>query len=654
MPRPPKGGNRAPSSSSRGATSLPQHFDDAEEALEAGVEAEERGERAAIGEKALRNYEEAFGLYQTAMKMGKDNADATYNAARVLYLLGSSFYMPTKKAQAFEQSRALYQTALNSATAESTKRGDVTPSTFILDIAANLAAAVQSSAELCTDLPMDRSPEAVQSDVLVLTQQGVKLLEGVASEQERVLSSQLQDELAAINPFATLEQSNAAAAPPPVDPASEMDGAVESRYGSSLIVPSSLLELYGTLHSLWSNLVEHAKSRADITQTSEKMQGILSRAEDFVTRCNEANGWGSRMSPDDDWQQGVSQLSRASNEGKVAVLIALYDATMPQEAGSSSTEILTELVNTSQAQATMLKTMVASKDSMATTAASLPESRRRGYYQMQTDEILSTSDQAVSLARLLLRSARFLTSTAPEDATSSLRLAWSLLSAASQAYLLILSLLDTTSGKGVAAVLGSSQTATPTSLLRCQVLTNLSSLCLCRSNQFFTNVTNPAIVTEKSRRTILDNAKVYGKKALNEVGLQWLLTDDPKQALTMQQKNQLKTIPPGGWDAVQTQAEAILTLARVFGLRSRMSSTFAEPLVATAETEEGRKLAENVSKIVQSASALGSVGEGWALALSTQRFVDDFSEEEEGPQGTTRIDVGERQYWTEWSQITKV
>ncbi|KAL7420007.1 hypothetical protein Q5752_004970 [Cryptotrichosporon argae] len=86
-------------------------YDTYDEALDGGVEMEEKGERYRDGEKAQRFYEKAAELYQKAMQFD-ETFDATYNLARVQYVLASSFLLPPSALDIYGSSIALYRQAL--------------------------------------------------------------------------------------------------------------------------------------------------------------------------------------------------------------------------------------------------------------------------------------------------------------------------------------------------------------------------------------------------------------------------------------------------------------------------------------------------------------------------------------------------------------
>lgn len=665
MPKAPK----ASTSSSRHVSNRPSNVvldpTDSSEAIALGIEAEERGERAAYGNKALRNYQEAARLYALAVRLdpqGEEAADAAYNAGRVLFLIGSGFVMLDRKAQVLEESVASYKRA-----ADLEQRGGASsssPSPFLLDIVSNLAASLQAQADaLTSEVGEDHMRDARAAAV---AQEAYQLYEGVvAREQETVLKSQLQDETSALQGIrkgdvdAGSSDGVEADGDARLEPMQQDDvGSPSAQYASSLIVPSSLLETYHSLHSLLLDiLLPLASSVADLKQVRERMAGILARAEDFVQQCNAAGGWGEKASPNDEWAQGISQLSRDALEGEVTVATSKVDFAFEGEDGGALAGISLQITQLAQARLASLQALLtpAAKEALMAAASSIPESRRRDYYQMKVDEIVSSAEQAVTLARTLLRLAASqdgdqgavaAANGASITSTASTKLSWSLASSASQAYLLALSLLDTTGPGGAAAVLGARASANPTTLLRCQIFTGLASLCLLRGDPQYVSTSNtsqtPAVVVSPtSRATIRDNARVYARRALGEVGLTWVYEPAPARQTPMAAKAQLDAvldeIPPGGWDAVDTMGEAVLTLARAVWRRGQSGG--GAPGEADAELAV---LSSNAGRLAQGSAP------GWGVALDTGRFVSSIVEEE----GSMLTE--EERFWGEWEGKSKV
>lgn len=56
-----------------------EQYTDFDEAIDAGVEAEEKAERFAVGVKARRHFERSLSLYRRSLQLKATSADAAYN-----------------------------------------------------------------------------------------------------------------------------------------------------------------------------------------------------------------------------------------------------------------------------------------------------------------------------------------------------------------------------------------------------------------------------------------------------------------------------------------------------------------------------------------------------------------------------------------------
>ncbi|CAO1619196.1 unnamed protein product [Sympodiomycopsis kandeliae] len=584
-----------------------------EECLELGIQTEERAERLAYGLKSCKAFEKALEYYNLAIGYDDlDNkADALYNAARVYYVLGSSFrLLPDRQLEMYDCSVRYYRLALQSACGKDTDFG--------LDITSNLAAALHGVVKVGIGFDHPNAEQLVQ-----MAQEAIALLGGVATEQESVLSGQLQDEQPNSNDASVSTQSsadtgdlaNGATGATGADPGDDSTPS-QSQYTSSLIVPSSLLDTYSTLHSIYLDMVNLTTTSQETIQLQQShLSPILSKASTFITTCDATNDWGQRASPDDDWSSGVSEMQRAEIQGKVSVLTRLLEQ-------GEQTNIVQELHNTAQEHLNTVQVMTQSKDTLANQARLLVEqTRKRTFWSLKLDEMIAAADQGVQLAILLLRSA--------EDQDSLVRLSWSLATTCSQLYLLSISLLDSSSSSsssGSAVVLGSSESVNATTLLRCQIYTSLSDVNILRSRSIYTTLHTPRVVDDKSRSTILSNSKIYAMRGLNEIGLgSWLTTAvfTSKSATTSK-----KEIPPGGFDAIETQSDAVLTY-----LRSLYHS--------------GQGDTENVVKSIRYLSRKTSIQEvdevvnAWKLALDVNRWCKELIETE----GSRLVTQEEVQFW---------
>ncbi|ODO07910.1 hypothetical protein I350_03491 [Cryptococcus amylolentus CBS 6273] len=119
-------------------------YDTYDEALDGGVEQEEKGERYRDGEKSQRFYERAIELYTKAAEL-QETYDAVYNKARALYTLATDFFLPPSSLPLFRESITLYQ-----------KANDLTNSPLLrMDVAFNLSQTFTTLADVLEDLQTD-------------------------------------------------------------------------------------------------------------------------------------------------------------------------------------------------------------------------------------------------------------------------------------------------------------------------------------------------------------------------------------------------------------------------------------------------------------------------------------------------------------------
>ncbi|KIS01903.1 hypothetical protein L804_00157 [Cryptococcus deuterogattii 2001/935-1] len=128
-----------------------QTYDTYDEALDGGVEMEEKGERYRDGEKAQRFYERAVELYAKASEF-KETYDAT---ARALYTLATSFFLPPSSLSLLRESITLYQHATTLSNSP----------LLLMDVAFNLAQAFTTLADIMDDL---RTTDDAEKDEAVL------------------------------------------------------------------------------------------------------------------------------------------------------------------------------------------------------------------------------------------------------------------------------------------------------------------------------------------------------------------------------------------------------------------------------------------------------------------------------------------------------
>ncbi|RSH92205.1 hypothetical protein EHS25_008620 [Saitozyma podzolica] len=147
-------------------------YDTYDEALDGGVEMEEKGERYRDGEKAQRFYEKAAELYKKAVGFSQ-TYDAVYNQARVLYTLGTSFLLPPAAVELLTESLNLHRLA-----------STLTNSPLLqMDVGFNLAQTATSLADMLEELEGDSR----KSDVRALRVEARDVLDQVLQGQAAFL-----------------------------------------------------------------------------------------------------------------------------------------------------------------------------------------------------------------------------------------------------------------------------------------------------------------------------------------------------------------------------------------------------------------------------------------------------------------------------------
>ncbi|WVF69738.1 hypothetical protein IAT40_004517 [Kwoniella sp. CBS 6097] len=151
-----------------------QTYDTYDEALDGGVEMEEKGERYRDGDKAQRFYEKAVELYAKALGF-QETYDAAYNQARALYALSTSFLLPPTSLPLLRKSIDLYKLATS-----------LTNSPLLrMEVGYNLSQSCSGLADVLEDL----DPEASGEEVRKLREEARDVLQDVMEGQEAYLNA---------------------------------------------------------------------------------------------------------------------------------------------------------------------------------------------------------------------------------------------------------------------------------------------------------------------------------------------------------------------------------------------------------------------------------------------------------------------------------
>ncbi|KAK8847456.1 hypothetical protein IAR55_005314 [Kwoniella newhampshirensis] len=173
-------GDRSPARRPKrpGKNKREQTYDTYDEALDGGVEMEEKGERYRDGDKAQRFYERAVELYSKALDL-HETYDAAYNQARALYALSTNFLLPPSSLDPLRRSLVLYRQATT-----------LTNSPLLrMDVGFNLSQACSSLADVLEDL----DPEDSKAEVRKLREEARDVLQEVMDGQEEYLRATGED-----------------------------------------------------------------------------------------------------------------------------------------------------------------------------------------------------------------------------------------------------------------------------------------------------------------------------------------------------------------------------------------------------------------------------------------------------------------------------
>ncbi|KAI9636342.1 uncharacterized protein MKK02DRAFT_25382 [Dioszegia hungarica] len=239
-------------------------YDTYEEAMDGGVDYEEKGERYRDGDRAQRNYERSLELYQQAYGM-QEEYDSAYNQARVLYTLATAFLLPPTAVDYLTKSIELYR-----------KASSLTESPLLqLDAGFNLAQSCTTLADMREELD-ERDPQVRASRDEART-----VLEQVFQGQEEYLSQQAEQQDEEATEAAVDEGADTSGdTPAPASDGMEVEGGEdEATYELHLPTPSSIMDtmfaLVDTHLSIWVS-VDPIQPPDEAQQTA--VRSILDRA----------------------------------------------------------------------------------------------------------------------------------------------------------------------------------------------------------------------------------------------------------------------------------------------------------------------------------------------------------------------------------------
>ncbi|UZJ57151.1 hypothetical protein CBS101457_006471 [Exobasidium rhododendri] len=593
----------------------PNFYTDGETALEAGTELEEKAERFAIGWKAEKYYEKSLAMYRRALQLDRKSQDAPYNCARVLFILATDFYTPPKSIEALQESASLYRQSLS--LTSPTESTDDVPSAFYLDVQFNLAVTLLALAD---QYEQSKEEEAARVNVI---NEAIMQFNSVINGQELVLHRQkmAQETDEESNEEAEMEMPDAI-----LQSAEEVDHDKQSRseYTTSLITPASALETLFNLHL-------SALALLDVVTDTSLIQGIVQLSRTSSQRAQAiyvAFPDGERRSPDNEWSENVASLRFATLDIRIAELSKT--TTLGTGEWSHVEQSIRSTGEDAIREAGSLLLLQSSEEMDLSTTVG--RSRHRTYSQ----HLEHLGDLLLTLSRSILFYVRPCDDDQLRESMTSLsQQAWALLGSSSKLFLAALHSLDTSSaaGAGTSAVLGAHNASTTATRRRCSLYTSLSVLSLLRSDaRFYQSVPN---LSEKTREQLLNNGRIYGRKAVTEVGLGWLLTGDSSSssAASGSQYN----FPHGGLDSLRGEVDAILTLLRALYLRSA---------VLNDNAQEVKVVCSNVKRGLLE----GKCGPTWKWLLFHPEGLSQGAgllEQVIGEEGEAAVTMEERHFWSQ-------
>ena len=595
----------------------PNSYNDYDQAMQDGVELEEKGERFQFGPKAQRFYFQAGMLYARAAQLAAGNsqrrADALYNTSRIHFLLASQFALPPDNLHSFVQAIATAQEAVRLAPPLSAADPvDASlPNPFTLDTMMHLATSLQTLAEAIQELGW---PQGLQRPTLatqrsdqttsptLLWQEALAIFQQVADAQNIILHDQRVSDSADGQPTET-----------PPEPSNEVQieesesqsaSGADDVYGytSSLVTPESLMGTLLSMLACLTSLIEAASTLEAIQAYSAAVDQIVSKAEALAS---ETSSTVDLPTTGNDAPSAAAELAASWDEVRrsaLAIRIARLDKAIdlgPQSCGiNGELELVMQTVSDWGARLTALP------------AAAAPAGGRR---DALVAALCDVGEAGQNLCRLSLRL---------QPAETGVAAIWTLATSSTKLFSQALGALDTSrAGGGSAAVLGQANTSTPTSRARCRILLALSSLSILRSHPAFEAA---GIAGAKGTRTkLVDNARLYARKAVTEIGLGWLLRPAPAQAA-----RSAAIPPPGGWESLCLEAEATFHLLRALLVRSNVH-TAVDPKPAAEFHAELQHLCQHIIQlrhrpiqIGPSPSSASTQLADWLYKQGAQSFVD--------------------------------
>ncbi|WWD21548.1 hypothetical protein CI109_106034 [Kwoniella shandongensis] len=333
-----------------------QTYDTYDEALDGGVEMEEKGERYRDGDKAQRFFERAIELYSKALGF-QETYDAAYNQARALYTLSTNFLLPPASLDPLRKSIDLYRRATT-----------LTNSPLLrMDVGFNLSQSCSSLADVLEDL--DPDSEEIKAEVRKLREEARDVLQEVMDGQEEYLRATGEETEVALAEEEVIEEGSTEGEAGEQEQGMEVDseskdeqedGHESATFETYLPTPSAFIDTVIALidlHlSLWDStpvpqtpteeeqaVVRNILDRA-ATLAPPGRQAELDLTEIKVLLAMDSIVWDLFKS-----QAQVGMGLERSLEGAVAAIgavLASLDVAPPQDENTVRADVLTTLADT--------------------------------------------------------------------------------------------------------------------------------------------------------------------------------------------------------------------------------------------------------------------------------------------------------------------
>ncbi|EST10232.1 hypothetical protein PSEUBRA_000648 [Kalmanozyma brasiliensis GHG001] len=617
LPSSSSNGGTASSSRGRNANPFgpvdPNSYNDYDEAMQDGVELEEKGERFQFGPKAQRFYIQAGTLYARAVSLAGNfverRADALYNASRIHFLLATQFALPPENLKSLVEAITSSQEATG--LAPPLPVDGSLPNPFKLDTMTQLATSTQTLAEAVQELGWPQGLESSRSiaqgpqgsiSSTLLWQQAMTIFQQVADGQHVILQDQKTTENAAEPPVES--STEAAGTDADEDDMQSVNGGDDVYgYTSSLVTPASLMETLLSLLACLTSMIEAASAAGDVLTFNTAVDQVVARAQAVVT---DAGSTASLPSTSNDAAQASSEVAARWQEvERSAFLARVASLSKAFELGSTPSQISSEVESTMQLANDWSSRLIASP------SATKPSSGRK---DAEVATLCDVGEACQNLCRLSLRL---------EPAEAGVAAIWALATSSSKLFSQALAALDTSAaGGGSVAVLGQANTSTPTSRARCRILLALSSLSIFRSHPGFEAA---GIAGAKGTRgKLVDNARLYARKAVTEIGLGWILRPAPASA-----SRSAALPPPGGWESLSLEAEAVFHLLRALLVRANVCAATADAKASAEMATELHSLVQHIKQLRQRPIQIGATAgttsaqlADWLFAQGAKSFVD--------------------------------